>query len=113
MSTVSKTHWTGDKFDARPLHTQDNTTQKGKDRHSCLKRDSNPRSHVQATKAYASDRAATRTGIVLSRLLLTNTVILLTRLFIFSTENGYASRWIYTQVWSPKSVRSTLCMCIC
>jgi hypothetical protein len=35
---------TSDQPVARPLHTQDNTTQKDADKHPCLERDSNPRS---------------------------------------------------------------------
>jgi hypothetical protein len=40
----SRTPWTSDQPVARPLPTQDNTTQKDADRHPCLERDSNPRS---------------------------------------------------------------------
>jgi hypothetical protein len=36
--------WTNDQPVARPLPTQGNTTQKHKDKHPCLERDSNPRS---------------------------------------------------------------------
>jgi hypothetical protein len=43
-STSSRTPWTRDQPDARPLPTQDSTTQKHKDKHPCHKRDSNPRS---------------------------------------------------------------------
>jgi len=42
--TLGRTPWTGDQPDARPLPTQDNTTQKNVDTHPCLERDSNPRS---------------------------------------------------------------------
>jgi hypothetical protein len=48
---------------ARPLPTQDNTTQKDADKHPCLKRDSNPRSSNQPAKTHASDRTATVTGL--------------------------------------------------
>jgi hypothetical protein len=40
--------WTGDQPDARPLHLQDSTTQKGEDKHPCFERDSNPRSQYQS-----------------------------------------------------------------
>jgi hypothetical protein len=39
--TSGKTPWTSDQPIARPLPTQENTTQKDKDRHPCLQRDSN------------------------------------------------------------------------
>jgi hypothetical protein len=42
--TFSRTPWTGDQPDARPLHTQNNTTQKNVDTHPCSGSDSNPRS---------------------------------------------------------------------
>jgi hypothetical protein len=44
ISTIGRIMWTGNQSDARPLPTQDSTTQKDKDKHPCLKRDSNPRS---------------------------------------------------------------------
>jgi hypothetical protein len=44
ISTIGRTPWTGDQPDARPLPTQDNTTQRDIDKRSCRKRDSNPRS---------------------------------------------------------------------
>jgi hypothetical protein len=42
--TFGRTPWTGDQPDARPLPTQDNTTQKNADIRPCLEQDSNPRS---------------------------------------------------------------------
>jgi hypothetical protein len=48
---------------ARPLPTQDNTTQKDADKHPCLERDSNPRDSVRAFKAQASNCAATGSAI--------------------------------------------------
>jgi len=39
--TVGRTPWTGDRPDARPLPTQDNTTQKNADTHPCLEWNSN------------------------------------------------------------------------
>jgi hypothetical protein len=42
--TYGRTPWTSDQPVARPLPTQDNTTQKDADKHPCLQRDSNPRS---------------------------------------------------------------------
>jgi hypothetical protein len=44
ISTTGRTRWTGDQTDARLLPTHDSTTQKDKDKYSCRKRDSNPRS---------------------------------------------------------------------
>jgi hypothetical protein len=46
--TVGRIPWTGDQPDARPLPIQDNTTQKNVDTHSCLKRDSKPRSQFSS-----------------------------------------------------------------
>jgi len=42
--TFGRTPWMGDQPDARPLLTRDNTTQRNADTHSCLERDSKPRS---------------------------------------------------------------------
>jgi hypothetical protein len=42
--TFGRTPWTGDQPDARPLPTQDNTTQKNGDTHPCPERYSNTRS---------------------------------------------------------------------
>jgi hypothetical protein len=44
------TPWTGDQPVARPLPTQDSTTQKNVDTHSCFERDSNPRSQCSSGK---------------------------------------------------------------
>jgi hypothetical protein len=41
--TFGRTPWTGDRPDARPLPTQDNTTHKNADTHPCLEWDSNTR----------------------------------------------------------------------
>jgi len=43
-----RTHWTGDRPIARPLPTQDGTTQKNTDVHPYLERDSNPRSQCSS-----------------------------------------------------------------
>jgi hypothetical protein len=40
--TFGRTPWTGVQPDARPLPTQDNTTQKNAGTHPCLEQDSNP-----------------------------------------------------------------------
>jgi hypothetical protein len=44
IQTYGRTPWTSDQPVARPLPTQDNTTQKDADKHPSLERDSNPRS---------------------------------------------------------------------
>jgi hypothetical protein len=46
--THGSTRWTGDRPDARPLPTQDNTTQKNADTHPCPEWDSNPRSQCSS-----------------------------------------------------------------
>jgi hypothetical protein len=50
FSAVGRTPWTKGQPVARPLPTQDNTTQKDEDKHPCLERDSKPRFQ------YASDQ---------------------------------------------------------
>jgi len=42
--TFCRTPWTADRPVARPLPTQDSTTQKNADTHICFERDSKPRS---------------------------------------------------------------------
>jgi hypothetical protein len=48
--TIGRTPWTGDRPDARPLPTQDKTTQRNADTHPCPEQDSNLRSQ------HSSDR---------------------------------------------------------
>jgi hypothetical protein len=48
IETFSRTPWTGDQPDSRPLPTQDNTTQKHADTHPCTKQDSNLRSQCSS-----------------------------------------------------------------
>jgi hypothetical protein len=48
MWTFGRTPWTGDQPDARPLPTQDNTTQKNADKHPYPEWDSNPRSQCSS-----------------------------------------------------------------
>jgi hypothetical protein len=61
-SRFGRTSCTGDRPDARPLPTLENTTQKDADKHPCLKRNSNNDLSVQAMKVYASDRVAIATS---------------------------------------------------
>jgi len=42
------TPWMGDRPIARPVPTQDNTTQKNAEIYSCLERESNPRSQCSS-----------------------------------------------------------------
>jgi hypothetical protein len=58
ISTYGRSPWTSDQPVTRPLPTQDNTAQKDKDKHPCLKWDSNPRSSIRVIKARSSVRAA-------------------------------------------------------
>jgi hypothetical protein len=50
LQTTGRTPWTGDRPDARPLPTQDNTIQRNADTHLCPEQDSNLRSQ------HSSDR---------------------------------------------------------
>jgi len=50
--TFGMTPWTGDQPDVRTLPTQDNTIQKNAHTHSCLARDSNPRSQCSSGWKY-------------------------------------------------------------
>jgi hypothetical protein len=64
ISTVGMTPSTRDQPDARPLPAQDSTAQKDEDNIHTF---SGIRTHdinVEAIKAYASNRAATKTGII-------------------------------------------------
>jgi hypothetical protein len=45
FSIFDRILWTSDQHVARPLPTQVSITQKDEDKHPCLQRDSNPRSH--------------------------------------------------------------------
>jgi hypothetical protein len=46
--TFGRTPWTGDQPDAKPLPTQDNTTQENADTHPCLEQDSKSRSQCSS-----------------------------------------------------------------
>jgi hypothetical protein len=48
MNVLDRNPLTGDRPDARPLPTEDNTTQKNADIHPCLEWDSNPRSQCSS-----------------------------------------------------------------
>jgi hypothetical protein len=48
---VGRTPWPGDQPEARPLPTQDNTTQKNADTHACFNWDSNPRSQCSSGRS--------------------------------------------------------------
>jgi hypothetical protein len=50
IETFCRTPGTGDQPDARPLPTQDNTTQKHADTHPCPKQDSNLRSQCSSDR---------------------------------------------------------------
>jgi hypothetical protein len=51
IETFGRTLWPGDQPDARPLPTQDNTTQKHVDTHPCPKQDSNLRSQCSSGRS--------------------------------------------------------------
>jgi hypothetical protein len=62
ISTFGRTPWMGDQPEAKPLPTQESTTQKDKDKHPCLSRIRTHDLSVQAIKAFASDRSASENG---------------------------------------------------
>jgi hypothetical protein len=51
IETFGRTPWPRDQPDARPLPTQDNTTQKHADKHPCSEQDSNLRSQCSSGRS--------------------------------------------------------------
>jgi hypothetical protein len=68
IETFGKTPWPGDQPDARPLPTQDNTTQKHGDTHPCPKQDSNLRSQCSSGRRQFLNRISYACIISMSRL---------------------------------------------